>query len=222
MKINVKRPGLPPGFGMKPTPQQKIIRVNDQAGNRGIQNQQGSTRILFDTIKLNPVAPQREFQFFKTPNQNGTVWGTNVDATNGLLGPGEAMALEYMSFCVITVETATGEIGDIQPVASLAAVNTFEFGFYTGTFEIDISNNKVMKPTALQNFLSDFNPSVIGPGLFKEVMELRTDLVVMPALPVIITVRVPVWSLTVAPGYEYYLRCTITGAGSLLNLKLNV
>ena len=43
------------------TPQQKIVGVNNRFGNTNIKNQQGSTRVLFDSIEF---TNQSEFRFF--------------------------------------------------------------------------------------------------------------------------------------------------------------
>ena len=44
------------------TPQQKIVSVNNRFGNTNVKNQQGTTRVLFDSIALNG---QTEFRFFE-------------------------------------------------------------------------------------------------------------------------------------------------------------
>lgn len=217
-KMLIRKPN--PNFGKLPTAQEKMIRVNQRAGNSGIQNQQGSTRILFDSLLIgNAVVGPATFQFFKSPNTQGPIWQTNVDSINGLLGPGETMAAQFISFSVIQLDTATGEITELGTVAA-AGPGSLPGAFYSGTWEIDISNNKVVKPSACQVFQPAFNPT--HSAVVLENYRLESDLVIMPALPVIVTLRLPNFAITPVEDVAYYLRCTLMGVGSLLNLKQNI
>ena len=44
------------------TPQNKIVGVNNKFGNTNIKNQQGTTRVLFDTL---PLDGSTELRFFE-------------------------------------------------------------------------------------------------------------------------------------------------------------
>jgi hypothetical protein len=44
------------------TPQQKIVGVNNKFGNTNIKNQQGTTRVLYDSL---PLDGRTNFRFFE-------------------------------------------------------------------------------------------------------------------------------------------------------------
>lgn len=209
----VGRP-VPPNIG-RVTPQSKLLEVNKQLGNVGIGNQQGTTRSLFDTI---PLDGRDVFNFFKQPNTGLAGIGTNVDAQNGLLGVGESLVVQWIDFEVIVIDPGTGSVLEFEsPEFSSLVPSAFTRGFYAGTFEFITSNNVTMKPVSTKLLKSNLNPSQLGvfnPNTFK----LLTDQVVPPLLPWTCRVVVPEYGGAIA---DTFLRCTITGVGSILNTQTN-
>lgn len=195
------------------TPQSKMIEVNNQWGNTGIKKQQGAMRSLYDSILL---TGQTLFEFFKSPNTllpNNI--GTNVDSQNGLLGVGETMAVEWISWQLFQYESATKRVIELTSIsASTFASPSFTSGFYAGIFEFYTANDRTLKAVDLARTNPFFNPSQAAGNLL-ESLELFTDQTIPPLLPWICRVIIPEYA-TVSTE-DWYLRCTVTGTGSILN-----
>jgi len=208
-------------IGALPTAQQKIISVGQKAGVNNLQNQQGSTRVLYDTISLDG---KTTFEFFKNPqiavNQLGSVLGSNVDSTQGLLGPGEALAIEFISFQWIrlTAASAAASVTQWDQVSGNGVADVSK-GFYAGDFAIMIANQQVVKPVSNAVFFPPFNYTITG-AFDSACFKMMTKAVVLPNLQLSIQVTVPTYA-TQAATFNF-LRCTIQGVGSLLNLNETV
>ena len=72
------------------TPQQKTIGVNDKFGNTGIRKQQGTTRIIYDTL---PLDGTRVFEFFKN-SQSRPFPYSNTGSDGNKLGVGNTLVIE--------------------------------------------------------------------------------------------------------------------------------
>lgn len=216
------RPGVRrPQIGALPTAQQKIISVAQKTGAGNIENEQGSTRVLYDTL---PLDGNTIFNFFANPqasrNTLGTTLGSNVDSNQGLLGPGETLAIEYVSFQWVRLSAASpnASVTGYGPVSSnpVADVN---LGFYNGNFQILLANQVILKPLGNSVFQPEFNYTITG-AFNAEVFKMMTKAAVMPNLQLAVQVTVPTYA-TQAATFNY-LRCTIQGVGSILNLRETV
>ena len=208
-------------IGNLPNAQQKLIQVANNTGAGNIANEQGSTRALYDTIILdgNP-----NFNFFANPsiarNALGPILGSNVDNNQGLLGPGESMAIEYIMFEWLQLSAA-------NPNASVVNLNTVSpnptadvaAGFYSGNFQILLANQLIVKPVSNIVFKPEFNYTITG-AFDAEIFKMMTKAAIMPNLQLTVNVQVPTYASQAAT--FNYLRCTIMGVGSILNLRQTV
>ncbi len=200
--------GINPRTGMV-SPQAKLIRVNDRIGNSGIANQQGATRSLYDTLPLNGSVV---LEFFLNPN-TAVPFGTNIDSQQGILGVGESLALNWIDFQILVQDDVTGQLTTFDTVSN--AGGAFTAPFYAGTFSFQISNQVTLKPVSNKIFLPEFNPTELGAAA-PETFELLTDQVIPPLLPFRVRLEVTDYGAAIA---DTFIRCTITGIGSILNTQ---
>ena len=92
------------------TPQMKNIAVNNKFGNSGIQKQQGSTVIKYDTLKLQGT----ELRFFEESNQRNFPL-SNTGADGNKLGVGNSMVVERVYITVGTYDKDTNQWISFQP-----------------------------------------------------------------------------------------------------------
>lgn len=180
------------------TPNQKIAAVNAKFGNKGIRKQQGTTRVIYDTLTLTTTAST--FRFFEGVNTRAFP-DTNVGQSGSGLQVGEALAIDriYLSL----VETLAGNFVD---VTSIFARPDIEIGDLT----IKIANTIVLKPIPLSSFRFDFNKS--SKFAADANFEFDTSIIIPPLLEFVVEVR----TLVVAGAANFALRLTIAGVGSIL------
>ena len=161
----------------------KLVNTAAKLGIKDVTRNQGTTRVLYDSQGV--VSGQREYIFFVNPSSAAFAKPllNNLDKNQGLLVPGETLAVEHMSFTYLQAKISGSSVTDVDkyslPVNSSNA--TFQDNFYAGTFETLIGNNVVMKPISCSVFHPNFNPSPVTQnevGTF----QFKTDLVVMPNL----------------------------------------
>ena len=183
------------------TPQKKIVAVNNKFGNKGIKYQQGTTRIIYDTLTLTGTADT--FRFFDGVNSRQFP-DTNVGQSGTGLQVGESIAIERVYLAL--VETLAGNFVD---VTSLVGRPDIEIGDLT----IRIANTIVLKPIPLTSFRLDFNKSAKWAGY--SVFEFNTSIVITPLLEFVFEVR----TLVVAGTPNFALRLAVEGPGSILAPK---
>ena len=81
------------------TPQSKAVNVNNKFGNTNIKNQQGTTRVLFDTL---PLDGRTEFRFFENSNTR-TLPYTNLTADGNRLQVGETFVIQKIYFQILNI-----------------------------------------------------------------------------------------------------------------------
>jgi hypothetical protein len=124
------------------TPQNKMVAVNNKFGNTNIAAQQGTTRVLFDSL---PLDGSTELRFFENAGSRQYPF-TNVGAEGNRLNVGETFVIQKIYFGIIEVDTDTGliiEFGDLPAFAP------FQF---KGEFSFQIANNQVIKQLPLDMF----------------------------------------------------------------------
>lgn len=197
----------------------KLVNTAAKLGIKDVTRNQGTTRVLYDSQEV--VSGQREYIFFVNPSSAAFArpFLNNLDKNQGLLGPGETLAIEHMSFTILQAKISGNAVTDVNefelPVnaANTSIVNNF----YAGTFETLIGNNVVMKPISTAVFHPNFNPSPVTQnevGTF----QFKTDLVVMPNLTFAVRLVLPA---PITPGTDVneFIRCSIYGRGTILNLN---
>jgi hypothetical protein len=213
----MKQIKLAPGSGSAAN---KLVNTAAKVGIRDITRNQGTTRVLYDSVDI--TAGTREYVFFSNPSSAAFAKPllNNLDKNQGLLGPGETLAIEHISFSIVGYKlSVSGAVSDVSefdlPINS--SNTTVTSNFYAGTFETLIGNNVVMKPISCQSLHPNFNPSPVTQsevGTF----QFKTDLVVLPNLTFAVILRLPA-SITPSETITQAIRCTITGRGTILNLN---
>lgn len=188
---------LPAGVNL--TPQQKAVLVNSIMGNPSIANQQGTTRIMYDTL---PLDGRTEFLFFENC-QSRTFPDTNLNQNR--LQVGETFSLNRIYFSLVT-KTAEGLFTSVDVISSITQVIGGQFSIYFDTMQ-------VVKPIPLASTLPQFNHSGLNADLenfvFDSLLTLPTD----------IQFRCEVDTPAYTPAATSFIRCTWEGFGTILSPK---
>jgi hypothetical protein len=186
------------------TPQQKIVAVNNKFGNTNIKNQQGTTRVLFDSL---PIAGQTSYRFFETASSRQYPL-TNIGAEGNRLNVGETFVVQKIYFGLIVLDPDTGDYLSFQPLPMLAPNS-----FFKGEFSFQIANSIVLKQLPIEMFQDNtLNPTSnnnldVAFGTF-------TDIVIPPLLEYVLTVRTA--QAGIDPTNSIRLACFIEGTAGIL------
>ena len=178
------------------TPQQKMVGVNQKFGNVGIPSQQGTTRILYDTIQN--TAGKTNFRFFEDSTARQFPL-TNTGSEGNKLGVGDTMVIQQIQFLIWEDDFAT------EP-ALLNVFNNITNLAY-GNFEI--ANNQVIKKLTLSESDGFYNKDTQGSAP----ISLETNIVIPPLLTFVLELQLPV-ALSVLN--VKYVECQIIGAGGII------
>lgn len=190
-------------------PQSKIASVNDRFGNPGMKKQQGSTIEIYDTLLA--VETQGTYEFF-IDAQNRSFPFTNL--LKGQLTPQESFVMERMYFALAVQTDATGAW------ASMEALDLTNYpGFNLAEIEVQIENQRVVKPIPVKSFSPQFNPAADND--FCHVMEFDTQIVIPPLQSFKVVLKVPPGWFTAQAGTTPYLICTMGGPGGIFAPKAN-
>jgi len=178
-----------------------IVRKTNQAGNVGIKKQQGTTRIIYDSL---PIDGGTLFEFFK--DNNRVFPFSNVGQRGGELSVGEAIAVQRAYFSVFEVDPLTGEIVDISSLAGAGLFNQ-----QLGDLNLVIANVQTIKPIPALSQDARFNKNAYWDDYNN--FEFDTDIVIQPLLEFSMNLRTP-FGVTVA---DTFLRLTVEGVGAILS-----
>jgi len=183
------------------SPQRKLIKTANKFGNRGIKRQQGTTRLIYDSL---PIDGRTEFRFFDDVNSR-IFPRTNL--SNNQLNVGEALAIER-GYLVASEEDAVTGLFTVTPMT----IGTFS-NIAMGELVIDITTQKVMKPIPVMSFFPEFNKSAYHQNYTS--FEFNTQITIMPLLEFSVNLRVPILPAIAVTD----LRWTMGGVGSILAPK---
>ena len=184
------------------TPQQKLVGINNKFGNTGIKNQQGTSRIIYDSL---PSGTNTTFRFFEDSASRNFPF-TNTGSDGNKLGVGDTMVIQSVLFTIVDITTATGKLN--SAISLLADVNN---GLALMDFEI--ANNKVIKKLTLSESLSAYSKSTTSELTD---LELETQIVLPPLLPYILELRLPIALAAPAAGFTRYIQAQIIGTGGII------
>ena len=186
------------------TPQMKNIAVNNKFGNSGIQKQQGSTVIKYDTLKLQGT----ELRFFEESNQRNFPL-SNTGADGNKLGVRNSMVVERVYITVGTYDKDTNQWVSFQPtdINSPIEILAAEFGF-------TLANSQVIKNIPLLSWVSNFNKA--AENNLNSNYEFDTQIVIPPLLEFVATLRLQQYT---PPSEDLYVRLTIEGSGAIIAPK---
>ena len=186
------------------TPQQKLVGVNNKFGNTGIKDQQGTSRLIYDSL---PAGTNTTFRFFEDSASRNFPF-TNTGSDGNKLGVGDTMIIESVSFSYFDVKDATGEIE--------ISGNLFNFNNTSalGIFDFEIANNKVIKKLTLTEGLSAYNKSTSQISNCE--IEMETQIVLPPLLPYVLNLQLPKAFNAPVAGRTRYIKATIIGTGGII------
>jgi hypothetical protein len=190
------------------TPQEKIVAVNSKFGNTGIKSQQGTSRIIYDSL---PVLNngQTTFRFFEDSSSRAFPF-TNTGSDGNKLGVGDTMVLSSVLFYAVQRATATGIFG---AQANLVDIPNSEISL----FNFEIANNQVVKRVCLTEAAQQYNNSTAANSTN---LVLETEIVIPPLLPYVLELRTPASLYTIlgAPtaGHTWYVYAEIIGTGGII------
>jgi hypothetical protein len=186
------------------TPQMKNIAVNQKFGNTGIQRQQGSTVIKYDTLPLVGT----ELRFFEESNQRNFPL-SNTGSDGNKLGVGNSMVVERVYITLGTYNPTTNQWTNFDPtdLNSPIQILAAEFGF-------SLANSQVIKNVPLLSWVPNFNKS--AENQLNSNYEFDTQIVIPPLLEFVATLRLQNYT---APTEPLYVRLTIEGSGAIIAPK---
>jgi hypothetical protein len=183
------------------TPQQKIVGVNNKFGNTNIKNQQGTTRVLFDSL---PLDGSTELRFFENSSSRQYPF-TNIGAEGNRLNVGETFVVQKVYFGLTDVDPDTGAFNSNVPLD----VNGFG-DFMLGEWSFLIANSQVIKQLP---FLTTIYPEgCTKVNLLDEAFNTFNDIVIPPLLEYVLTYRINTY--TAVP--NTFLVCYIEGTAGIL------
>ena len=189
------------------TPQDKLVAVNKKFGNAGIKSQQGTSRIIYDSLPVTNNG-QTTFRFYSTSRAFPF---TNTGSDGNKLGVGDTMVLGSVLFSIARRTIATGIF---QNVSNLTQLN-LESGI--SYFNFEIANNQVIKKVTLTETQNAYNNSTAP---ISTNLVLETEIVIPPLLPYVLELRTPrsLFTMLGAPpaGQEYFIYAQIIGVGGII------
>ena len=173
------------------TAQAKTVAVARSMGLNNVQNQQGTSRMLYDTL---PLDGTNNFQFFQNVQSRQYPF-TNLNQNK--LQEGETMTIQRMYFSVVTFDDVTG-----QPVDLLTFEEATLPEFYLSDWSVFFDTIQTIKDTSLSSQCSKFNKFASYAN--NEVVTMDNNIV----LPTNIQWRVALRTPTYTPVADSYIRCT--------------
>jgi hypothetical protein len=184
------------------TPQDKIVGVNNRFGNTNIKNQQGTTRVIFDSL---PLDGSTELRFFENAGSRQYPF-TNIGSEGNRLNVGETFVVQKVYFGLMEVDADTGLYASFDPLGP-TGTETWSYGEWSFL----IANSQVIKQLP---FLTCFYPDFANTSVNQndEAYSTFTDIVIPPLLEYVLTYRIP----TYTPKENYRLVCFIEGTAGIL------
>ena len=184
------------------TPQEKIVAVNNKFGNSGIKNQQGTSRIIYDTL---PAGTATTFRFFEDSASRNFPF-TNTGSDGNKLGVGDTMVIESVIFIVFDRINATGQLEIIYNLNNTDP-------YLISMFDFEIANNKVIKKLTLTEGSPSYNKNTAASG---SDLELETQIVLPPLLPYVLELRLPIVVPVAPAGKTRFIQAQIIGTGGII------
>jgi hypothetical protein len=186
------------------TPQQKLVAINQKFGNTNVKSQQGTSRIIYDSIR---VTGQTNFRFFED-SASRTFPLTNTGSEGNKLGVGDTMVIAQVVFNILLKNIQTGAwIGYTDLVSNGVAKQL-------GYFNVEIANNQVIKKLTLSEGVPSFNKDTLSGQ--SAVIDLETSIVIPPLLPFVVELQLPDAIAGFSPNFEVYAQCQIIGVGGII------
>jgi hypothetical protein len=183
------------------TPQDKIVSVNNKFGNTNIKGQQGTTRVIFDSL---PLDGSTELRFFENASARQYPL-TNIGAEGNRLNVGETFVVQKVYFGLLVTDADTGAFDSFETLAP-----TGPQSYSLGEWSFLIANSQVIKQLPFATFYPSRN--VTNVNQFDEAFSTFTDIVIPPLLEYVLTYRIPNYTAVA----NTRLVCFIEGTAGIL------
>ena len=191
------------------TPQDKLVAVNKKFGNTGIKSQQGTSRIIYDSLPVTNNG-QTTFRFFEDSTSRAFPF-TNTGSDGNKLGVGDTMVLGSVLFSISRRTIATGIFQDTTNLTALSIENSISY------FNFEIANNQVVKKVTLSEAAPQYSNTT---SQLSTNLVLETEIVIPPLLPYVLELRTPRSLFTILgpppAGQEYFIYAQIIGVGGII------
>lgn len=166
-----------------------MVAVNNKFGNTNIKGQQGTTRVLYDSL---PLDLRTNFRFFENAN-NRQFPLTNIGSEGNRLEVGSTFTIQKIYFNLVTYDAVNNTITATSPLT--AGLSQFYNAIATGELSFAIANSEVLKQVPVTFALgSQFNPSAVNTS--DVALGLQTDLVIPPLLEYFANLRTTSYDMT--------------------------
>lgn len=207
----------------------KIPAVGKKLGIQGLEKMQGTTRSIYDSLKLQNTTTNTVLTFFQNV-KNRQFPFTNLSENK--LQVGEALAMQRYSLMVIEFQPSTQAV---KSVNCLAALSEFKV-LYRSDLSFNIAQDQVVKNQPTHNMYSAFNKDAkfngsqtfgTNPGLTSsfevshDVFHFDNNIVIPPNIEFTAQLQITPVTLPATPDREWHLCLTLEGLGSLYAPKAN-
>lgn len=201
----------------------KIVQVNQAQGFGNMSNMQGTTRVIYDAVRIETSANTSTYTLFENCKTRNFPL-TNL--TENKLQVGETMAIQRFSVFIMGCAAGTTNCTGIFPFSFFALFSRF----YGGQLSFNIAQDQVIKKLPLSSMAAPFNPNSKFIGYYQSqplaadpvtsytvehnIYHMDTNLVLPPQIEFNCTITVP--ALTTLPAVsDWYLMMKMEGIGSL-------
>lgn len=174
----------------------KIVQVNAAAGNRGLQKQQASTRVIYDSLLQNASGFYRFFDNVASRTFPQTNLSENKLQVN------ESMVIKWINFHTFTIATGSAPVTAVAQFSATPAL-------VRSDVSIEIANSVVLKPYPLDTMLAANNRHAQHTA--HESVMLETDLVIPSLLEFIVNLR----TTYVTSSTTVYNMCMLEGQATI-------
>jgi len=162
------------------TPQQKAVAVNNRFGNTNIKGQQGTTRVIYDSLSLDGST---ELRFFENAASRQYPF-TNIGSEGNRLTVGETFVIQKIYFGFIETDP------DTNAFISFGTLNGTGAAYETGEWSFLLANSQVIKQLPFSVFCNA-GATVINPAnASDQTFDTFTDIVIPPLLEYVLTYRI--------------------------------
>lgn len=162
------------------TPQQKAVAVNNRFGNTNIKGQQGTTRVIYDSL---PLDGSTELRFFENAASRQYPL-TNIGSEGNRLTVGETFVIQKIYFGLIEVDADTGVFSTFNELSGDGS------NFETGEFSFLLANSQVIKQLPFSIFCN-VSGTVLNPSNpADQTFDTFTDIVIPPLLEYVLSYRI--------------------------------
>lgn len=210
----------------------KIPQVTSKMGIKGIDKMQGTTRIIYDSIKLQNTTTNSTITFFENVNTRKFPF---ANIPENKLQVGETIAMQRFSLGIITVDVTNPLVPILRNINPLAHLGEFQ-SLYRSDLSVAIAQDTVVKKLPIHAMYAPFNKdskfcgaNIFGnnPGITTsfevphDVFHFDNPIVIPPQIEFTATLQVNPITLPVIPNQEWHICLTVEGLGSLFAPKSN-